>query len=194
MAYQDHGSRENFGFTLVEMLIVIAISAMLATIVVGYSSVGRNEVALSVESVKVSQIILQAKSLALATYGSATHACGYGVSFNVAAQTYSIFGYHPSSSALCPPAGEITSLSPSEMSSPSPATWNIHLENGVVMYATSTDSLSDVLFYPPDPATLISINGSSFSGSAQAAHVYLKTAGNTATTTISVSPGGQVEF
>jgi hypothetical protein len=176
------------------MLIVIAISAMLSGIAIGYTSVGRNEVALSVEAVKVSQIILQAKSLSVATYGNAEGACAYGVSFDVASQTYSIFGYHPSSTASCPPASDITSISPADVQPYTGGTSNIHVANGVVLYATSTDSLVDVLFYPPDPTTFLSRDGSTFLSPAETSKVYLEVVGGAATEAISVSSAGQVEF
>ena len=63
--------RKNSGFTLIEMLIVVAISAMLAAIAIGYSGVERDQTALSVEVTEISQFILQARSLAIATYGNA---------------------------------------------------------------------------------------------------------------------------
>jgi prepilin-type N-terminal cleavage/methylation domain-containing protein len=182
------------GFTLIEMLIVIAISAMLSAIAIGYSSVGRNEIALSVETAKISQIILQAKSLSVATYGNASGACAYGVFFDLPAQTYSIFAYHPAGSGSCPPASSITGISANDMQPYTVGTWNIHVANGVVLYATSTDSLVDVLFYPPDPATLISRDGSTFMDFPQTSKVYLETVGAAATQEISVSPAGQVQF
>lgn len=182
-------------FTLIEMLIVIAISAMLSAIAIGYSSVGRNEVALSVEATKISQIILQAKSLSIATYGDALGACAYGVSLNIASQTYSIFAYHPIGALSCPRVSAITGIATGDMKPYTEGTWNMPIANGVVLYSgTSTDSLSDVLFYPPDPTTLISRDGSTFLDPAQTSKVYLEIVGGTATRAVSVSPAGQVEF
>ena len=48
---------KNSGFTLIEILIVVAISAMLAAITIGYSSVERDQTALSVEETEISQFI-----------------------------------------------------------------------------------------------------------------------------------------
>src|SRR5665213_2287500 len=88
-------------FTLIELIIVVAISALLSTLAITYSSIGRNSVSLSVEASKISQFILQAKQLSIATYTSASASCGYGVAFNMAAQTYSIFAYDPVGVASC---------------------------------------------------------------------------------------------
>jgi prepilin-type N-terminal cleavage/methylation domain-containing protein len=183
------------GFTLIEMLIVIAISAMLSAIAISYSGIGRNEVSLSVEAAKISQVILQAKSLSIATYGSAAGPCGYGVSFDTSAQTYSIFSYRPLGVVSCPSDSSITGIASGTMSKYSDGTSNIHVANGVVLSGgTSGDGLSVVLFYPPNPDTLISRDGSTFLVPAQTSKVYLTTVGGNATQVISVSSAGQVTF
>ena len=169
---------------------------MLTGIAIGYSSVGRNQVALSVEGAKLSEAILQAKALSIATYGNAANNCGFGVSIDVAAQTYSIFEFHPSGAAKCPSASQITSISyAADAQQYTPGTWNIHVANGVQLYTSSNgDDLADVLFYPPDPVTLISRDGSNFMSTGQTSKVYLKTADGSAVKVISVSSAGQVEL
>jgi prepilin-type N-terminal cleavage/methylation domain-containing protein len=88
-------------FTLIELMVVLGISAVLSALAITYSKIGQNEVALSVEESKVGQFILQAKQLAIATYtvppSTAAASCGFGVTFNLAAtpQTYSVFVYDP---------------------------------------------------------------------------------------------------
>ena len=72
--------RRPLGFTLIEMLIVIAISGMIASLAISYSGTERNQTALSVEKTKLAQFILQARALALATYTNQEgYVCGYGV-------------------------------------------------------------------------------------------------------------------
>jgi prepilin-type N-terminal cleavage/methylation domain-containing protein len=183
------------GFTLIETLIVIAISAMLSAIAIGYSSVGRNQIALSVEAAKVSQIILQAESLSIATYGNATNACGYGVSFNFKAQTYSLFAYTPQGVPSCPAVGTIKNIAPGDVQMYTQGTWNIHVANGVTLSSgVNNDGVATVMFYPPEPQTFISENKDNDLFTNQNSKVYLGTVDGTAARVITVSSAGQVSF
>ena len=169
---------------------------MLAAIAISYSGVQRNQTALSIEEAKVSQFILQARSLAIATYSNtAGSACGYGVSFDVLG-TYSIFAYVPGG-AKCPALSDITYAAPplgivsdGNERRYTDETWQVHPQNGVSFSTSSPDALSAVLFYPPDPDTLLfdssgdlvpqaSINLVGVDGSAK---------------TISINSAGQVSF
>jgi len=203
------------GFTLLEMLIVIGISGMLSAIAIVYSSVARNQVALSVETAKIADVILSAKSLAITTYaqGGVGTACGYGAAFNVAANTYSVFAYepkdYPPEHDAAPPCPDntIAELSPihtDEMVQYSPSTWNTPLANGVKFEdGGSGDDLYVVLFYPPNPDTFISRDAPG--GAPQTfldpavvnpvtSKVYLITADGSASAAISVNGAGQVTF
>lgn len=198
------------GFTIIELLIVLGISAMLAGIAVVYTGVARNETALSVEAAKTAGFIFRAKDLAVATYNAhpapgSPKVCGYGVSFNIAAGTYSLFAYqpdpvkYPTSSqggvlVSCPDSGSITAIEPSaEEGSVSSDTWNVPLASGVKMLAPApSDELRLVLFYPPNPATLMSNDGTDLVTSTS--RLYLATADGAASTTVSVTGSGQVTF
>jgi len=73
------------------MLVVIGITMLLSSIAIGYSKIGQNEVALTVETSKVAELILQAKELSINTYGlteSGAKACAFGVHFDVAAKLF----------------------------------------------------------------------------------------------------------
>src|SRR5581483_10920311 len=155
-------NRARRAFTIIELLIVVAISAMLSTLAITFSSVGKNQVALSVEGAKIGQFILQAKQLAIATYGAGGN-CGYGVSINMAAQTYSIFAYTPAGAPPCIGISSTTAhlasgILNSEEQQYSPSTWNIPVAHGVVVQS-QIDSLLAVIFYPPDPTTFLSHDG-----------------------------------
>jgi len=188
-------------FTLIETLIVIAISAMLAAIAVGYSSVSRNEVSLSVEAAEVSQMVLEAKSLAIATYGNAAGACGYGVSFDYSNQTYSLFTYVPQGFPSCPSAASTTEIAPGDMQEYTGGTSKVAIANGVVLSpGSSNDGVAVALFYPPAPQTFIARNGDFDSNSGEYtftnenSNIYLETVDGSASTAISVSSAGQVSF
>lgn len=195
------------GFTLLELLVVIGISAMIVAIVLVYSSQSRNQVGLSVESTKIGGLILQAKQLAVATYnGGSVPACGYGVYFDLTSvpQTYSLFIYSPQSAQK---TGECPSLATVENSSTfstndivqySPSTWNVGLTSGVQLINDTTDCLSAdvVLFYPPDPTTLMVQStdvGQTFE-TTSTSYVDLETIDGKATENIAISPAGQVSY
>ncbi|MGC9599322.1 MAG: prepilin-type N-terminal cleavage/methylation domain-containing protein [Minisyncoccia bacterium] len=195
------------GFTLIELLVIVAISAMLSAIAITYTSIARNQVALSVETSKVAQFILRAKSLAIATYNSAPGTCGYGASFDIANNAYSLFAYNPDPSKYngavspCPSVASTTALgiSSGEMGQYSQSSWDVSLANGVRMESGGNgNDLALVLFSPPDPAVLISRDGQNFLDPAltqnMTSKVHLVTADGSASTTISVNAAGQVNF
>jgi prepilin-type N-terminal cleavage/methylation domain-containing protein len=185
------------GFTLIEMLIVIAISAMLASMAIGYGGAERDQMELSVEKTKVAEFVLQARSLALATYknnSAAANTCGYGVLFNASQappNTYSIFAYDPvGANQLCPPEDEATYSSVSdpdleEMSTNE--TWQVHPQDGI----TISSPASMIFFFPPNPDTFIfDTNGNPLGQSS----VTLQTPDGQASTTIFINSAGQVNF
>jgi prepilin-type N-terminal cleavage/methylation domain-containing protein len=187
--------QKNAGFTLIEILIVVVVSLLLSTIAIGYSGIGRDQVALSVETTKLSQFILQARSLSIATYGNVGGTCAYGVAFNAASGTYSIFGYTPAGMTSCPSAasGKITAASIlSDQKMYTGGTSGVHVGNGVVMSTTGNDVLSAVLFYPPNPRVFIVCSDGSFCSFS--GKVYLGTADGSMSRTITVDQGGQVNF
>lgn len=186
------------GFTLIELLVVFAITALVSAFTILYGSIGQNQVAVSVEAAKISQLMLQAKQLSLATYAAPTSTaadtCGYGVTFDFNNQTYSLFVYDPPNvpPQPCPTASKVVSLQPPDHKQYSAGTWQIPLPRGVVLKSTSpnNDIIYDVLFYPPAPTTLISRNGSSFVQ--LTSEVLLSTSDGSLSHSIFVSPQGQI--
>lgn len=207
------------GFTLIEILIVVAISVMLATIAVVYTGVTRNVAALSTETAQVAGSVFRAKELALSTYASngppgSPLICGYGASFDVSAQTYSIFAYEPSPTDYpnipttggvlnyCPTVASTTATGvySSEMAETVPGAFNVSLPADVRMVSGGND-LAIVLFIPPDPAVLIGpapiADPTALlpQGSASTTYdIYLESADGSETSTVVVNGAGQVSF
>lgn len=203
-------------FTLVEMLIVISITLLLSAAAVGYTKTGQNEVSLTIETSKIAELILQAKELAINTYGTTaiagSKACGYGVHFDVADQTYSLFAYSVAADTACPSLDEVTAngLTDAYYQEYEPGSWDIAVAQGVVMQGSgyAADALGDVLFYPPAPTVLIcrasgdsSVesggnipNCTQFMSPAQTSKVYLSTVDGVNSAAVSVTPEGEVTF
>lgn len=185
------------GFTLVELLVVIAISAMLSAIAIAYTSVGRNQVAISVESAKIANSILRVKNLSVATYNDNPATCGYGVFVNVQNNTYSMFAFNPPNP--CPGTAAISAgifSSSTEMGEYSSGDWNVPLANGVHLASGgNNDGLAVILFIPPAPVTLISRDGSTFlQATTTDSRIYLVSADGRSSSTVSVNSAGQVSF
>ncbi|HUC31364.1 MAG TPA: prepilin-type N-terminal cleavage/methylation domain-containing protein [Candidatus Paceibacterota bacterium] len=198
------------GFTLIEILIVLAITAVLSGLAIVYSHVGQSQISLSIEESKVAQLILEAKELSIATYSADDATCAYGVQFNLASSTYSLFAYNAAASStlypgrpICPSLASTTaSFDTNAISEYAGGSWQIHTAQGVVLddpQNPASDTIQDVLFYPPDPFTLISFDGQTFSGAytdppAPTGYVYLSTVDGSASRTISVNSAGQVSL
>jgi prepilin-type N-terminal cleavage/methylation domain-containing protein len=181
------------GFTLIEILVFVAISAMLSTIAILYSRTGQNQVALYVEASKISQFILQAKELSISTYGNAGVSCGYGVAIDISRQAYSIFSYAPSGAPPCPAAASVSSIAPADTAQYTPGTWNVKpAQNIILKDGGNNDSIAYVLFYPPAPATILIDNGAGLAH--KTSYVYLSTSDGAASTIISVNTSGQVSL
>jgi prepilin-type N-terminal cleavage/methylation domain-containing protein len=193
------------GFTLIELMVVILITALLSALTIVYSHTGQNEVTLSIESSKISQLILQAKELSIATYSAGANTCAYGVHIDYTNQDYSLFAYDSATSSggsgpiYCPTYASTTAdgvILADMQPYGTGATYNIHISSGVVLVSSSAanDVLTDVLFFPPSPFTLISRDDATFMNPAQSSKIYLKTIEGNNNGTISVSPAGQVGY
>lgn len=186
------------GFTLIELLVVVGITAVLSGLAIVYSHVGQDQITLSIEQAKIAELILQAKELSIATYGSDENTCAYGVHLDPSTQTYSLFAYNSAvAGTFCLSAASTTAagFTPSDIALYAQGTWNVRVSPGVVMEPLSyaNDTLSDVVFYPPDPTTLVSHDDATFTSLPEAT-VYLETADGSDAATVSVNPAGQVNL
>jgi prepilin-type N-terminal cleavage/methylation domain-containing protein len=204
----------NKGFTLIEILIVLAITALLSSLAIVYTHVGQNQISLSIEESKVAQLILEAKELSVATYSSNSPTCAYGVAFNYASSSYSLFAYNAAVTSslyggrqICPSlASTSVAIASSAIQQYQSGSWQVHTAQGVVLVSSTdpvaSDTIQDILFYPPNPCTLISLDGQTFQSDCSsitgnppsAAYVHLSTVDNSMSRTITVNPAGQVSL
>jgi len=78
-------SDRSSGFSLVEILVILAIIVLLTTLIVVYGAKGAKYIVLFRDQARVMNTIVRAKSLAISTYGQAgaqKTPCGYGVHFD----------------------------------------------------------------------------------------------------------------
>lgn len=171
---------------MVEIMVVVTVTAMLAGIVLLYNSSTRAQIALSTEKVKLTQVVLRAKSLALSTYGGADVPCGYGLSIDPSGRAYSLIRYAPDNcSELDHVNTDPESIAP--------------IENGTyalppsLAIDTATSSLRYVIFIPPDPRVLLADDtGTLMPGTSGT--VTLVSQKGAYRATISLNTAGQVTF
>jgi len=205
------------GFTLIEILIVLAITSVLSGLAIVYSHVGQNQISLSIEESKIAQLILRAKELSIATYTANDATCAYGVQFNLANSSYSLFAYDSATSsgsgikATCPSVARTSAaIDAGAIGIYEQGSWQLHTAAGVSLIdpanlaaSEASDTIQDILFYPPDPCTLISLDGATFqsvcnfgtnSNPPSEAYIYLTTTDGSMQRTITVNPAGQVSL
>ncbi len=183
-------SRSRRGFSLIELLVVVTISAVISSLAIVYSKISQRQIALYVETQKIGEVILRAKALTLATYNDPTPpSCGYGFDIDYTTRTYTLFGYNP----MPPPPGcNIATIDPA---SKFPIVQTEVLNRDIVFDTSAADTLYSVLFTPPEPRIFISNN---ISGAVTdppiSSSVHLKTLDGSTHADVTVSPAGQVEF
>lgn len=166
-----HKSQTRDGFTLVEILVVVSITAMLSSVLILYSRTGERQILLFREQSKVINLIARAKSLALQTYIDGTSSCGYGIHFALP-DTMILFR---DIAADCETSDNIYSGSDEDFS-------HLILNSGIVFSAAD---VSDILFIPPDP--IIKLNPDQVSGI-----ITLQTADGGTQARIKVNNSGQI--
>lgn len=176
------------GFTLVEVMVVMSVTAMLSALILVYNASTRETLRLFTEKARVAQLILRSKSLALSTYtdGGETP-CGYGVRFDLTAGKYDLVAYRPTSCRdrsrvnVDPEVFETVQSSAFEL----PPTLEFAQEE--------TRGASYVLFIAPDPTVLVARQDGSLidNGSGQ---LTLQIKGRETSATVSINAAGQVTF
>lgn len=183
------------GFTLIEVLVVLGITSLLAGMVLTYSSRSRTQTALYVETAKLAQIILKAKSYSIATYVSGGEAapCGYGIHVDYAANSYEFFGYKPigiDCSAIGDGSVDMGNKGYNVIET-------YALGGGIIISAKPPADgavpVSDIIFVPPDPKTMIwPLDGGA--AGVGIGNIRLATQDGLAKTDVQVSSAGQITF
>lgn len=173
------------GFTLVEVLVVIAITALLAGLILTYSTKSRDQVALYVEQAKLAQTIAQAKSLTISTYNQPIVPCGYGVSIDYndsAMGTYRLFAYN------APQCDNISFLDPGFEK----VINTEQLPGNLVFADPDAESITGILFLPPNPNTWVWLHGGS--ATSTEGRVRIMSRSGELSVDVSVSSAGQITF
>lgn len=160
------------GFTLIEMMIVITISAVLMAMVLFYGRGGEKQIILLTEQAKLVNTILRSKSLAVQTFNQPRRPCGYGVHFV------------PNGYVLFKDLAEDCAMSDKKYSGPDEEVENITL-NKVVKFLPPP--LLDILFIPPDPTVILIPPQSE-------AVLTIATLDETSSLKVKVTEAGQVTF
>lgn len=184
-AFSSRQRNQVWGFTLLELLIVVSITALLSSYAILYTATGRQQVALYVEASKITQTVLKSKSLAIATYANpAAPVCGYGVRVDSGASAYALFSYN------APDCSSIPSIDFADASKYTELE-RFSLAPGLA-FQTGSTPLDAVLFVPPDPETLLWSGGTPLqSGSG---FISIQTRDGLASVRVGVSTAGQVTF
>lgn len=186
------------GFTVLETLVVLGVTTIIASILIIYGSASRNQTALYVEQAKIAQTIFRAKSLAVSTYNKQSQqpTCGFGVHIDYRGNAYILFRYGLMANdcrSFRDGSNQIFDYEPARRSNNITEITSSTLSANLTFVDRGSTVLRDVIFIPPDPTTKIFImrSSSQFSGTG---NVALQTGDGLATAAVRVSPAGQVDF
>lgn len=162
----------NRGFTIIELLVIIAILMTMSGFLILYNRAGERQIVIFQEQAKVINTIARARSLSVATFGQGSAPCGYGVHFE-APRTVILF---KDLAADCGSADKkYTASNPEEK-----------IEQFYLNSTVSLDlGLTDVLFIPPDPTVVITPNP-------EAAVLNIKEEGGTGMASIKINKSGHI--
>jgi len=133
---------KNKGFTVIEILVIVAVLSLLTTILLLNIRTGQNQIILFREQTKIIGILSRAKYLAISTFGREGVPCGYGVHFNKTSGVFLIF------KDLAVDCG----ASDKKYSGASEIYESYQLDPAVMFDGPTS---LDVLFIPPEPLVVI---------------------------------------
>lgn len=161
MARRKHGftllnfSKKNLGgFTLIEILVVIAISAVLTGAMVSYSHRSRQQISLNLEKAKITQAIQRARSLTLAGFTdppTVPPPCSYGLRVDYINETYDVFTYNdPSPGIKCSEYTTINQLAVGDLTAFQSIGSPEKLPDDLSFINAEIDTLGYLIFLPPN--------------------------------------------
>src|SRR3989344_6023717 len=143
------------GFTLIELVVVMAVTTVLISMVIGYSKESTRQLALTSTQAKMLSLINRAKFLSIETFFGGGRSgdqriCSYGVRVDLSNQEIFIF-QDLSYLAECP--GNSNNVY-DEGEKLSGELNKVNLQDALVTFTEDT-TLKEAVFIPPDPKTKI---------------------------------------
>src|SRR3989344_6403103 len=181
-----------FGFTLIELVIVIMLTTLIASFAIVYSRQSGTQIALYVEAQKMAELVFRAKSMALTAYRDPAlgNVCGFGFEIDYAQQEYLLFSYDvPPLPDRC---GTVAAIDP-DLITELPGQ-RYAPGRDLEVRQTPPEALQYVLFIPPEPTTIVSRNGTGGSPSPNGVGTIDLQTANGSVMTIRISSGGQISF
>jgi len=167
-------------------MVVVTVTAILAGIILLYNSSSRAQIALFTEKVKVAQVMLRSKSLAISTYTSEDPPCGYGLYIEPSARSYSLIKYDPGN------CGELTSVDTDPSSREAAPSEHFTLPPSLT-FETEDENLRYVIFIPPDPRVLLADESGALLARPDG-NIVLRSTNGAFRAVITVNTAGQVTF
>ena len=174
------------GFTIVEMLVVIAVMAiLLGTISIQYSA-GKRQLLLNRAAYKLAKDIRRAQEMSLGAKQCCTSPKtvpdgGYGVSFTASSTSYQIKAYNGT-------GGAIATIEDIKIEN------GVELPSGAIIVDPPGTNVTDVniKFLPPDPTTVI--NTVPYPSFSSVRITLLLSADHTKTKTVTINPIGMIAY
>ncbi|MGB9608992.1 MAG: type II secretion system protein [Minisyncoccia bacterium] len=183
------------GFTIVELIVSLGVITMLASFLILYNKTNTAQIALSLETAKLVELINKSKSLSLSTYIEKGAACGYGINIDYNSKSYTLFRY--GSPTLTSGCANIASSSINFLDSTYAELEKNFLPQNI-NFEKNNDYLNIIFFMPPDPKVLIWKNNSTLpiqqNNPDYESKIYLTTKDSSFKKQIIVDTSGQISY